>query len=176
MFSDRSLLVLCVMCAAATMGGCATYVNIPPQSGDVAWHDPNGKTATQVVAAALQAVAAEDPGTGPYLVALPEGTLTETYQAVLVEIDDSNMRAHEGVDVGLGTFEIKQVRVRGWNAAVDVLYRPGLDELDPSERLTTAYLKWSLIDGWTTASVRRWHAATVSTMEMTQAGSDPHWR
>ncbi|MAE62536.1 MAG: hypothetical protein CMJ49_14410, partial [Planctomycetaceae bacterium] len=63
------MLTLCVL-FAATLTGCATYVNIPAQQGDFASHNPNDWTVRRVTAAALTHLLtnadAGQPVDGPY--------------------------------------------------------------------------------------------------------------
>ena len=75
-----------VLFALVLLGGCATYVNIPPQSGDVAGHDPNGDTVLKVELQALRRLEEDRAPTKVYRVVLPLGTSGASYDAVVPQI------------------------------------------------------------------------------------------
>lgn len=143
-----SLLICCSVFTA-----CSTYVNIPPQSGDVAINNPNMKDVLNVEAVALRAVVADRSLNGGYNIQLPEGTDDESYGIVIAKLDEHAGRAGDGA---LPTLTVAQVRVRGMKAEVDVVRPSDAAQQASPEQLVTVYLNWHFFDGWMAERVRPW--------------------
>lgn len=143
------------------LAGCGIYANVPPQTGDIATHDPNHPTIQKVMAIALRAVMEEQPLSGEYTVVLPPGTLPETYNGILPHVGRGATWSSGGNAPIPPVVEVKQVRVRGEKAEVDVV-RPssgGAGEGPPM--LVTAKLTYDLIGGWNVRTLRLWRAGVA---------------
>jgi hypothetical protein len=159
-------LVLLVLFAAACLGGCATYVNIPPQVGDVAQHDPNLETVLKVELQALRALEEDRPPAKTYRVVLPPGTSTQSYDAIVPQVSTLAIwtgavaatqpaSGGGGTEDG-GTVEIRQVRIRGGFAQADIVRPADAAQPNGPQQLATVSLKWDMIVGWHVNRVRIW--------------------
>jgi hypothetical protein len=115
------LLGLALLGLALLCGACTPYVNIPPNAGDVASHDPNRQTVQEVIVAAARAALAESPIDQPFHVILPAGTLPLIYDQMLPRISPHAVWSSRGAPEGEPFLEIRQVRIRGSNAEVDLI-------------------------------------------------------
>lgn len=146
-----------VLILAAALVGCQgpAYVNIPPQKGDVASHNPNGRTVRAVVVAVIDAVIQQTPLDGPVALGLPEGAEMLTYEAVADLVASEVVPAPPADEAEAGTMarlSVTQVRVRGNRAEVDaVRAAPGADE-----QLVTATASWDPFGGWHVERIRPW--------------------
>lgn len=134
------------------MGGCATYVNIPAQGGDVARHDPNLDTVQQVIGAAMAAVLADQPIDGPFQIILPRGTNTPIGENMARSLDPRASWNRGTQTPNMPALNARQVRVRGWYAQVDVIRTLS----DNNPQLITVDLKWNPVDGWLSQRLRLW--------------------
>lgn len=141
-----------VLVSGGLLVGCAApYVNVPHQSGDIAADNPNLRTVRDVEVAALRAVYESSDLPGPILIRLPAGSDALTYVAAADAIDDEVVVTPSDESVKpASTLTIDQVRVRGWDAEVDVI-RPVSGSV---RQLVTVYLERQPFSGWT---VRRQH-------------------
>jgi len=145
--------------AAAVLGGCTTYVNIPSRAGDVAVHNPNDDTVKDVEAGALRGAISERPINEPFEVILPEGSLPSTYDWVLPHVGPHAVWSKNGAHEGQPVVEVREIRIRGSSAQVDVI-RPW-DPGDPSgyQQLVTVELSWDPITHWQTDRVAGWRTS-----------------
>ncbi len=159
--------------------GCSTYVNIPPQTGDVAGNDPNVVDVVSVQAKAIRAVIEERPSATKYRFILPPGSNTRSYAQVQEELGDlavhgillpNNATAEAGVMHPPA--EVRQVMVRGWTAQVDVV-RPS-DPNTPGSvlQLVTVYLKWGFVDGWYVLRQHAWHIPVDAAIQRSRQEAD----
>ncbi len=153
-----------VLLAGSLLTGCSTYVNIPPQSGDVAINNPNMKDVLNVESKALSAVVADRPLNGGYNVQLPEGTSDKSYDFVVGSLDEHAGRAGDG---NLPTLHVAQVRVRGMKGEVDVVRPSDTTKVDSPSQLVTVYLNWHFFDGWMVDRVRPWHIPVDQALRQT---------
>ncbi len=151
----KSLRTLALVFTATLFAGCGTYTNVPSQTADIAENDPNTRGVYEVIIPALRGVLADRPIAGNYTVVLPGGTLPKTYDLVVPRIgpgavwSSSDPPQHPVI-------EVRQVRIRGLEAEVDVV-RPSDDgSTDAPRALVTAFLKWDFFTSWNTYRVRTW--------------------
>lgn len=156
-------LAIALLVAAAGLTGCKTYVNIPPQAGDIASHDANSKTVRDVMVTAAAAAMAERSIEGPYQVVLPEGTSALTYAAVAARLGDQASYNMDGPSPETPVLEVQQVRIRAAVAEVDLARPVGPDRSE----LVTAYLDWSPAGGWAADRLRVWRTFNPSTHRVT---------
>lgn len=141
--------------AALALGGCATYVNIPAQRGDLASHNPDDWTVREVTAAALTYLLTdpESSGTkvgGQYAIVLPKNSKNSTYKWVTRNIPAGGDRISD--EAGrIPVYRIAQVQVRGLSGQVDIV-QPGPGD---EEQLVSVYMKRD-IDGWYGERDRLW--------------------
>lgn len=142
------------------------YVNIPSQAGDVASANPNSKLVREVQIQALAAVIErEDPET-PVRIELPEGSDGLTYAAVASRLGEDVVTPADEVEVGT-TLGVEQIRIRGWDAQVDVL-KPTSGDV---RQIVTVYLRNAPTAGWTVERMRTWRGPATA-MERS-GGEDP---
>ncbi|MFW6060263.1 MAG: hypothetical protein ACODAQ_08775 [Phycisphaeraceae bacterium] len=150
----RSTAFTALLAAAVLAGGCtAPYVNIPHQTGDIAANDPNARTVRDVETRALQAVLDSGDVPLPVLIQLPGRSDALTYLAVADALGEQVLIPSDTDEDGAqpaSTLTIEQVRIRGWDAEVDVL-RPASANV---RQRVTVYLKREPFTGW---FVRRQH-------------------
>jgi hypothetical protein len=166
--STQRWMVVCLLAAmAGGLGGCATYVNVPAQSGDVAQNDPNYETVTQVEATAVLAALQEQPVPGVLTLDLPAGSRPQTYQTVLKGLPE-NVTAEKAE--GRKIVSVRQVRVRGWYAQADVVH-PGVRPDDPPH-LVTVSLRWEWFKGWQPQGVKQWRIPVDDALKQSQLESE----
>lgn len=143
----------------ALLSGCTPYVNIPPNEGDFASHDPNRETVQEVIVAASRAALAESPIDQPFHVVLPPGTLPLTYDQTLPKISPHAIWSAQGVGEGEPFLEVRQVRIRTSNAEVD-LVRP-FNIADPGgyQQVSTVTLTWDPVAKWQPERIRSWRTS-----------------
>lgn len=146
----QSLLMLTL---ATLVTGCGpTYVNIPPQPGDVASHNPNSARVRNLLTAAFQHVIDQGNYAGPIALNLPETTTALTHAAVADAISNALGPDEEGSPAV--TLNAIQVRIRGTRAGVDIR-RPIEGQTSDSE-LVTVNAKMSGLNNWNVTGVRVW--------------------
>jgi hypothetical protein len=165
-------LCLGALCLALLSGGaCTPYVNIPPNEGDVASHDPNRETVQDVIVAATRAALAENPIEQPFHVVLPPGTLPLTYDQTLPKISPHAVWASQGVPEGEPFMEIRQVRIRGSNAEVDIIRPFTVADPEGYRQVVTVTLKWDPVAKWQAERLRAWR---ISVDQAMRRGSFDH--
>ena len=150
----------CTLLAVTLWGvGCATYVNIPPQAGDVASQSPNDGTVLEAEAAATRAAIERLSLAEPFtLIALPD-TAPSAYFDLLRRV--SELATADDIEGGT-SLEVRQMLIRGWKGKVDLVYRPGGGGGQP--RLVTVDLEWQPFGGWHSTYVRVWNPGVERTL------------
>jgi len=148
--------------------GCATYVNIPSQAGDVASHNPNDRNVLAVEAQALEAFARHLQLSQPFMVRTLPDTESLRHLAMLPYI--SEVASPEVVD-GAPLIEVRQLYIRGLRARVDLVYTPAWSaaadtqtssgvvpygDTGAGSRVVTAYLKLDTFTGWQVTRMKTW--------------------
>lgn len=154
------VLALCVL----MVGGCATYVNIPPQPGDVALHDPNSSTVREVVLEGLRACIEEHAMHGRFRVVLPAGATPTFYDQIVTNLSpnatwadlEQGAAAKGASGAGVPALVVKQVRIRGAAAQVDIARPLFTGGVHNAAQLVTVVMSWDLLTGWGTDRVRVW--------------------
>lgn len=143
---------------AAALVGCTsnTIVNIPPQVGDTAFHNPGSAGVKQIMLTALRAVLVDRPITQPFQVILPEKTPAKVYAELLPQLGQNAMWSSDGQTKGLPIVAVVQIRIRGLYAEVDMVRPQFPDQREPSEQTVTASLKFTPIDGWYVKRLKEW--------------------
>ena len=129
-----------------TCGCVANYVNVPPQPGDTAFHNPDLIPVPELMTDALTWVTAKYPVDPPYAVNLPPGTGHATYVRV-VEDGTRGRGVPMSPEVeGLPTYHVAAVRIRGTRATVDVVLPEGLDAVACTVTLRSTIYGWRIQD------------------------------
>lgn len=137
--------------------GCATYVNIPPQPGDVARHDPNDLSIVQAMGEALNAAVVDQPIQGRYAIVLPEGVSADSYKVVAARLGEAAVWPGDVERPDIPLVEVKEVRIRGLSAQVDIV-RPTSPTVGAPGQVVTVYLQQNPVTGWHVEQVRIWRA------------------
>jgi len=170
------------------LAACAppTYINIPPEGGDVAFSNPNAKDVQQIMVVAVARSLQTEPLEGPYVVVLPDRSSPRTYAVVtdLLGLDahrpasvpayvDPKVAKQQAkaaekaekageeppvviVEEDIDVSDLPVVTVKS------IRIRSGTGQVDlvrPSlsgRRLTTVYLDWEVGFGWAADRVRSW--------------------
>lgn len=148
--------------------GCATYVNIPPQPGDMAWHDPNHPTVQTVVSEALQAVATHQEKDGKIAILLPDGTLAKNYSKTVAQIHNETVWPGHPQRSEQPLLHVKEIRIRGSRAAVDVVHNNGPQTPQAEDQLITVDLAWNVAEGWSAQRLKLWR---TQAQQVTTPGS-----
>lgn len=206
----------------AALAGCSTYVNIPPQTGDMAGNNPNVDGVVEVQTVALRAMVERTLITGPFKLILPAGTTAETYAAIDKELGgkavydapppaakaaksaakpsdaDANdapgpagspaepdplllgdptelERAAEAAGqptAPLPAIEVRQIRIRGYRAEVDIIRPSDVTEPDSPKVLFTVYEKWVPFDGWIFQRAQPWRIPVEDALEQSRVRTD----
>ena len=148
--------IIFVLISTSIPCGCVSYVNIPRQVGDFAIHDPNLRSVRQVEAKAIQTVLAEQPVETQVQIILPKGTKPACYDALVKQLGANTTWFDMGPQPGALVIQVRQVRIRGWRAEVDLI-RPSHFQMPPGpHQLTTVSLKWDPGAGWQSQHVQLW--------------------
>jgi hypothetical protein len=149
-------LILCLI-AAFLLTACNpyAYVNVPPQQGDLATHDPNQQMVRDVEVEALRKLLADRPLQPPIALELPTGTTELTTSDVARRAGEGVTPIHEAPDAD-SRVQVTQVRIRGLRSEVDVLY-PTLAGLP---QLLTVYMSYTPINNWRVDRIADWPGAT----------------
>ncbi len=149
MIAMRLFPFVTALALAFALSGCAspTYINIPAERGDAAFHSPNGRTVVALSTQALDAVATASPTPLAYEFVLPRGATIESYAAVAEQLGDLAIIPAgdtQAAPADFPLYEVRAIRVRGGTAEVDVI-QPGVGN---TYQLVEVFLKWSAFDGW----------------------------
>ena len=156
----RRVSIVLLLAWAACVAGCSHYVNIPPQRGDFAFHDPNSRAARSVMLVALQKAMEDRPMEGPFQVILPVGTMKDTYARILPQLGVQAMWASDGRTRDMPIVKIDQVLIRGTHAEIDVI-RPVLaDDGSAGRELVTVSLLYDPVSKWYATRLKEWRRET----------------
>lgn len=148
--------ILTFVMGVTLLGGCAAYVNIPAQLGDLAGHNPNDATVRMVLGEALRGVLLEHPFDGTFAILLPERTTSKTYDAVASKVSKLAVWPGSRDRTDLPLLEVKQILVRGQSARVDVIRQLDGTQPEPREQLVTVDLHWHPLKGWLVQRLQGW--------------------
>jgi len=148
------------------IGGCARYVNIPAQPGDIARHDPNLTKVGEVMKEAVAAAMRERPIRGDFVVVLPEGTAAPAYQLVIRDLPGAKAAA-EGEAGKTPTVTVKRVLVRAPHATVDLVR-----QADTTQLITVDLYKYAF-GPWQSQRVRVWSVDPEQALQYLQRQPAP---
>jgi len=148
----------------ALLVGCGTYINIPKQPADVAWHSANDFTVKRVSAAALKYLIDRMPSAQAYGVQLSPGSTDLTYKFVMEQLPNTPHRQRVG-EIKLPTYSVVGVFVRADDAQVDII-RP---TADGGGQLVSVYLAFT-IDGWYGKRHRVWNIPVTDAIKASTPG------
>jgi hypothetical protein len=154
--------------AALALSACATWVNIPPREGDAAIHDPNEETVLGVEIAAVRAAIADKPGDQGVQVILPPGTLPLTYDTILPRISPRAVWSSRGEQEGIPVVEVRELRIRGSEAQVDVIRPWDFNAADAGRQVATVYLSWDPVSQWQADRVVGWHISVEDALRRSE--------
>jgi len=143
-------------CAAMLLlVGCTTWVNIPPQPGDTAIHNPNNANVVKLETAALQAVLKDRPLAQPVHVILPAGTTRATYERVRMNLGPVTDVVYGPQVDATSVLNVQAIRIRALRGEVDIVRTlPG-----GIPQLVTARMADDLVAGWHLESLRVWRGS-----------------
>ncbi len=174
MMTFNRLVSLSALAVLTSSWGCASYVNIPSQTSDVANHNPNHASVLEVERHALAAVTKHYEMAQPFTVRPLPNTAPPLYFEMARKI-----HPHATVDsiAGAPLIEVKRLHIRGWDAQVDVVHHPTqilANELaadtdleaahvtvtasDDSRQAITVSLEYRPFSGWRAKRVKVWRA------------------
>ena len=144
---------------ALVLSACGSpYVNIPSQTGDVASSNPNTREVREVQIQALATVMEREELAGPVRIELPPGSDGLSYAAVASRLgEDVITPADDDVEAAT-TLGVEQIRIRGWDAEVDVL-KPSTGGV---QQIVTVYLRRAPTAGWTVERTRTWRGPATA--------------
>lgn len=145
---------------AAALTGCASYVNIPPDSSeDIAISAINAPPTPGLLHAALDYVIIEHPAPQtPYGIRLPVEASESTWSKVLAGRQDAV--AFSQLQQGAPLYDVRSIRIRGADAWVDIVVPQAID----NRPLVEVRLE-GLISGWRVTSVRHWSTRVIRERE-----------
>jgi hypothetical protein len=138
------------------LAGCATWVNIPAEPGDLASHDPNLETVLKIDLQAVRAVLNTIDPEAPVHIILPPGTVPLGYEAVVPKVNEKAAWSVNPPPPGALVLEVRQVRVRGSFAQADVIAPADPTQRNGPKIVNTVYLHYDVIAGWDVTQVRAW--------------------
>lgn len=157
-----------------TLGGCSTYINIPAHRGDVARNNPNLPAVREAQRAALQGMFLEDPIETKYQIILPQGTSPAHYNVLLRQLDDElAMWSIKGPRDGVAHIVLRHIRVRGWDAQVDLVRPASFRQIDGPRQLATIWLQWYPFSGWTFKRMHLWSIGVNEALREAQRQPEP---
>lgn len=189
MRTGRLLAVVAVVVApiVGLTNGCAPYVNVPAQQGDVAANDPNTKPVPEVAQVALEAVVTDSNVNVPFYVVLPDNTSQSVYTEILPKVSAHARRSPRAVLLPVKgkaadtqpapapepaaapdgpEFDVKQVRVRGWRAEVDIVRPAEVSAPAGRLQLVTVDLQYDPVAGWNTRQIRVWRTSVEKALRL----------
>ncbi|MCC6909895.1 MAG: hypothetical protein IT430_18320 [Phycisphaerales bacterium] len=154
-----NLRLAAAVCTAA-LAGCASYVNIPPDSNkDIAINAINAPPTPRLIGDALGYVLTiNPPPSKPYAVRLPVEADPSTWGKVLAGREGAAAYAPDQADVPV--YDVRSIRIRGRDAWVDIVVPETVD----NRRLIELRLDGGFA-GWTVTSVRHWPASVIEQRE-----------
>jgi len=158
-----------MLACLAALTGCASYVNIPPDSSDdIAINAINAPPTPGVLHTALGYVLIEHPAPQtPYGVRLPVEAKESTWGKVLG--DRQGALPYSQIPPGAPVYDVRSIRIRGADAWVDIVVPQTID----NRPLVEVRLE-GFVSGWRVSSVRRWSAGVIRERETSgQYRSDP---
>jgi hypothetical protein len=163
-----AIALLASLSVGLLLGGCAPYVNIPHQPGDLASHNPNNASVQRVTRIALDYTLMRYPPRDIYMVALPPGSNMETYRFVLKDLPDGGGIIGQGMG-DEPVYEVATVYIRGADAQVDII-PPAIGTGQP--RLFTVYLDYTWT-GWRVERARQWNIPVEQALRATRRQVQP---
>ena len=164
-------LVLLAALVAGLAGCNPIHTNVPPLTGDTAFHSPNTTSVVDVEATAMEYVLKRYPAPDQYALDLPYGSTDATYAEVLRILPEGGHRAgmQSGTDL-MPTYRVAQVRLRRTRALVDIVV-----PANPSEQLVTVTcIKEGLgVGDWYARSMRIWRVSVEQALMMSTGGLVP---
>ena len=158
----RALIVLC----AAVLAGCFGYTTYPPTEGQLASADVNSPNAERIMAPAIRRVVSLYPPPGPldasprFAIQGPRGLSSLRYDRLVRAVGMGAVPLTPESE-GLPRYSVKELRVRGARAEVDV-FRPVYRTLGKVEwQMITVELHGGL-SPW---SIERVHERVVGAFE-----------
>jgi hypothetical protein len=149
-------LCLAVPVVSLVLGGCASWVNIPAESGDMASHDPNLKTVLNLELQAVRGVNDSlDPSDAPFVI-LPKGTAPAGYEGLVPQVAPRASWSTGAPPTGALVLEVRQVRVRGTYAQADVIRPATAAQPEGPREVVTVYLHYDMVFGWHVERMRPW--------------------
>lgn len=147
---------------AMLMAGCAMYVNIPPQPGDAAWHDPNHFTVENVMREAMARTLTEHPPEGPFTIDWPAGTTDTTIDEIIADYPQRIASQYvRKTNMDIPRYAFRHIWIRSGKAYVDI-QRPALTH---TQQLVTVYLSDQPFTGWHVTRTRAWQVPQGQTYQ-----------
>lgn len=164
-----------LVAAVFTLGavsGCVSWASYPAQPGEAAVKNPNDPAIVDVMTVAMEWVVRkyppgpEDAATPRLAINLPPGMIPRVYESVARRVGHGAVplsRAHPDLPV----YHVSQLRIRGDEAAVDIL-RPATElGMGPDGQPVYQEIRVNLRGGvrpWEVTSHREWTPGSVSRM------------
>lgn len=161
--TTRHTLIAGVMLGAMTLGGCASYTNVPEPESAPAFNSANHLQAKKATKLALEEIVDRYPmrgAQGRYTVNLPEGTSLETAQEIVSDLPEGVVIPFEGMDTSIPVYHIGRIWIRASTAKVDVLYPAR--SFDGSDFIgnATVWMRGG-IQRWRVQRVQHWAPGTI---------------
>lgn len=164
-----NLRLVAMLACLAALAGCASYVNIPPDSSeDIAINAINAPPTPGILRTALDYVLIEHPAPQtPFGVRLPVEANDSTWDKVLT--DRPGAVPFSQLAQGDPVYDVRSIRIRGADAWVDIVVPQTID----NRPLVEVRLEGRL-SGWRVTSMRHWSASVIRQRETSgQYGSTP---
>jgi hypothetical protein len=147
------MLVTLVLTGAATallapLPGCTPWATYPRVKGMTELGSPATEPVPTLMARAVGYIKENKCEGAQYAVNLPPGVPAKVYDKVFADIGYSRPMTSEG-DLA---YHVTEVRLRGLNAEVDVIY-----PFDGEHELTTIKFRNSVMPGWNVVDARTWN-------------------
>jgi len=147
---------------AASLTGCVSYTTTPGSQSVTANEGVNTFQARRAMRAALRAVIARHPASGPdgrYAINFPAGTSSETAQDILATLPQGAVAPYEGMGE-VPIYHISRLSTSAGTAKVDVIY-PLRDF--QGEKLRGNVTVWLAggITGWSVERLQQWTPSTM---------------
>jgi hypothetical protein len=160
-----------VVAATALLGGCVSWASYPAGPGETAVKNPNDPTILNVIETGLEWVVRKYPpgttGDGPKLaINLPQGIRERVYERMAVRVGHGAAPLRSDTAT-LPVYHVAQVRIRGDEAAVDII-RPVVElGAGPDGGPVYQEIRVNMRGGmgpWHIVSHREWTPGTVAQM------------
>ena len=120
----------------------------------------------------MQYVVDDQKVTGPFQVIVPVKTTPKVAQHTVSKISDQAVW-NQAPDTSIPIYDVRQIRVRGMSAEVDIVRPVFVKQPDAGRQVATIYLHWDPFSGWVVREMRVWRMSVENALRVTPYKEEP---